>query len=345
MSHHDVVAIGASAGGVGALKKMIAGLPADLPAALLVTLHLHPHINSRLPEILASAGPLPAAFAEDGEVMRRGRIYVAPPDLHLLADGERLLLRRGPMENGSRPAIDPMFRSVAVAFGGRAIGVVLTGYLNDGSSGLRAIKRCGGISVVQDPEDAEFPDMPSNALAVTAVDHVAPLAEMAPLLRRLVAEAPGGDREPPRDIRREVEIAALRNSDMATTDSFGERSVLSCPECHGVLWEMKDGDLVRYRCHIGHAYTGDALALAQTDDVDRALSSALRALEERIHVVRRLEKGARHARRQRLAWQWEARARDYEQQAAVIRNVLLGERPGSGGRPHQEVVEAEASSN
>jgi two-component system chemotaxis response regulator CheB len=338
VAHHDLVAIGASAGGISALKRIVAALPADLPATLLVTLHVHPHTTSILPDILAKAGPLPAAFAKDGEPMRRGRIYVAPPDLHLLVEGERLLLRRGPIENGMRPAIDPLFRSVAASVGGRAIGVVLTGYLNDGSSGLRAIKQCGGITVVQDPDDAEVPDMPRHALAATQVDHVVPVADMAPLLRRLVAEPAARSEQVPEDIRREVLIAAQRKTEIATVEQLGERSVLSCPECNGVLWEIKEGELVRYRCHLGHAYGLDALASAQIDKVDRALSSALRALEERIHVIRRLENEARQARRERLAKNWEARARDYEHQAAAIRNILLAERTGDS-RPHEAVPE------
>jgi two-component system chemotaxis response regulator CheB len=344
LAHHDLIGIGASAGGIAVLKRIVAELPADLPATLLVTLHLHPRSTSILPDILGREGALPAAFARQGETMRRGRIYVAPPDAHLLVDGERLLVRRGPMENGARPAIDPMFRSAAASFGGRAVGVILTGYLNDGSSGLRAIKRCGGTAIVQDPDDAEVPDTPSNALAATQVDHVVPVAELPALLRRLVAEPAARGQRVPEDIRREVSITARRDSDIDTVDQLGERSALSCPECHGVLWEMKDGELVRYRCHVGHAYTLDALALAQTDEVGRAFSSALRALEERIHVIRRLEKGARQARREWLARNWEARAREYEQQAGVIRNLLLGERP-RGREARQEVLQSEAGSD
>src|SRR6185437_6679367 len=188
MANHGVVAIGASAGGFQALTELVKGLPGDFPAALLVTIHLHPKASKVLPDLVNRAGSLPAAFAEDGEEIAPGGIYIAPPDLHLLIDEGRVTLRRGPRENGARPAIDPMFRSVALNYGSRAIGVILTGGLNDGSSGLHAIKRCGGIAVVQDPREARHPDMPTNALASTPVDYVVTLADMPALLSRLVAE-------------------------------------------------------------------------------------------------------------------------------------------------------------
>ncbi len=225
MANHDVVAVGASAGGFQALRELAKGLPRDFPAALLVTIHLHPEASDVVPELIDRAGPLPAAFAKDGQEIVPGGIYIAPPDLHLLMDQERVLLRRGPRENGARPAIDPMFRSVAVHYRSRAIGVVLTGRLNDGSSGLQAIKGCGGIAIVQDPHEAQAPDMPASALAATSVDHVAPLNEITALLSRLVrqpAREPGP--QPPEDLRREVSIAAHRDSDMRTSERLGERS-------------------------------------------------------------------------------------------------------------------------
>jgi two-component system, chemotaxis family, protein-glutamate methylesterase/glutaminase len=233
VAHHDVVAIGASAGGFPALSELARGLPGDFAAAILVTIHLHPEASTVLADLIARAGALPAAFARDGEKIVPGGIYIAPPDLHLLADGERMLLRRGPRENGARPAIDPMFRSIAHGYGSRAIGVILTGGLNDGSSGLRAIKHCGGVAVVQDPRDAHDPEMPTSALAASAVDHVVPIREMAALLARLVAQPALPGPPPSAELAREVGIAAQRDSGLAAAEAMGERSVLTCPECHG----------------------------------------------------------------------------------------------------------------
>jgi two-component system chemotaxis response regulator CheB len=342
MANHDIVAIGASAGGFQALRELASGLPGDFPAALLVTIHLHPEASKVLPDLVDRAGPLPAAFAEDGEEIARGGIYIAPPDLHLLVDQGRVMLRRGPRENGTRPAIDPMFRSIALNYGSRAIGVILTGGLNDGSSGLNAIKRCGGIAVVQDPRDARYPDMPTSALAATPVDHVVKLGEMAALLRRLAAQPAEPGPMPPAALRREVAIAAERDSSMGGNEELGERSLLTCPECHGLLWEIKEGDLVRYRCHVGHAFTLEALDAEQATELDRALTSALRALNERIHVVRRLAEEARKLQQDRMIKRWESRVREYERQAEVIRAALVAKPPENGEQPQRAVELAAA---
>ena len=338
MANRDIVAVGASAGGIRALVELAKALPEDFPAALLVTIHLHPEASTILPDLIGRAGPLAAVFAREGEHISPGRIYLAPPDLHLLADDGHIILRRGPRENGARPAIDPMFRSVALSHGGRAVGVILTGGLDDGGSGLQAIKRCCGVAVVQDPRDALHPDMPTSALAATPVDHVVTLDRLAALLVRLVHEPAQPGPPPSEDLRREVAIAAERDSDMATNDRLGERSLLTCPECHGLLWEIKDGDLVRYRCHVGHAYTLQALEGEQATELDRALSSALRALNERIHVLRRLADQARRLQQERMVRRWESRVREYEKQAAVIRAALMAKLPDNGAS-HEDVTE------
>ena len=339
MANRDVVAIGASAGGFQALSELAKGLPGDFPAALLVTIHVHPEATNVLPDLIDRAGPLPAAFAKDGEEIAPGGIYIAPPDRHLLVDEGRVMLRRGPRENGARPAIDPMLRSVALSYGSRAIGVILTGRLDDGSSGLHAIKRCGGLAIVQDPRDAPYPDMPTSALASTPVDHIVTLGEMAALLGRLVSQPARAGAPPSEELRREVGIAAERDSDMALNERLGERSVLTCPECHGLLWEIKEGELVRYRCHVGHAFTLDALEAEQGTELDHALSSALRALNERIHVVRRLAEEARKLQHDRMVRRWESRVREYERQAAVIRAALMVKPPEDGEQ--RDVVELE----
>jgi two-component system chemotaxis response regulator CheB len=228
-----------------------------------------------------------------------------------------------------------MFRSVAVTYGSRAIGVILTGNLNDGSSGLQAIKACGGLAVVQDPRDATYSEMPTSALAAAPVDHVVPLRDMAPLLARLAVQPALPGKAPSPELRREADIAALRDSDMETADRLGERSLLTCPECHGLLWELKDGDLVRYRCHVGHAFTLESLEAEQATALDRAMASALRALSERIEVIRRLADEARKLQHDRMVRRWESRAREYEHQVAVIRAALAK-------RPEDDEAEDEA---
>ena len=189
MAARDIIVVGASAGGVNALATLAEGLPPDLPASVLVALHLAPGVTSILPEILARAGRLPAVHPKDGEAYEKGKIYVAPPDHHLLVREGHLRLTRGARENLHRPAIDPLFRSAALAHGPRVIGVVLTGSLDDGTAGLSAVKRCGGTAVVQDPSDASHPSMPAAALKNVAVDHSVPLSEMAALLARLAGGA------------------------------------------------------------------------------------------------------------------------------------------------------------
>ena len=336
MANHNILAVGASAGGLGALKQLAAGFPSDLPAAVLFVMHLRGDARSALADIIDRAGPLRATFAHDRERLEAGSIYIAPPDRHLLLDDGHLRLGAGPRENNSRPAIDPMFRSAAICCGPRTVGVVLTGYLNDGASGLRAIKRCGGTTVVQDPQDAAYPDMPRNALAQGDADHVVALNEMPALLQKLVRAPARRLIEIPEDIRIEVDAAA-GHGDMETLDRLGKRSVLSCPDCHGALWELEDGELIRYRCHIGHAYTAEALDLAQGDDLGRALESALRALEERVRLLRRLQEQAHSQGRDLLAQQWAERAHEFEQQVEVVRRALAGERASSifrqDGRP------------
>jgi two-component system chemotaxis response regulator CheB len=263
--------------------------PRDFPASVLVTIHLPRHGPSSLDEILSRAGPSPAAFATDNDILRKGRIYIAPPDRHLIVDNDRLSLGEGPRENNARPAIDPMFRSAASCCGPRSIGVVLTGTLGDGASGLWAVGQCGGMTVVQDPEDAEFAEMPLTALNRAKPDHIVGLAQMPDLLGNLVQRPAGEARPVPRSMRYEVEIARGGYSRMSDMDGVGRRSVLACPDCGGVMWEIDEDELVRFRCHVGHTYTAEVMSLTLDENLRRALASALRALEERVALARKLE--------------------------------------------------------
>jgi two-component system chemotaxis response regulator CheB len=322
MANRDIVAIGTSAGGVEALQRIVAGLPADLPAAVLIVIHLSSQPRSGLDAVLARAGRLPARFAADGEPAARGHVYLAPPGCHLLLDGERLRLGRGPRENFCRPSIDPLLRSVALCCGPRSVGAVLTGTLGDGGPGLLALQQCGGIAVVQDPADAAHGEMPRRALDLVAADHVVGLGGMAALLARLVALPAGAPRPVPARIKYEVDVARGGSGSMNTLDRIGRRSVLACPDCHGVMWEIDEGQLVHYRCHVGHAYSAEQMRLALDDNLTRALGSALRALEERIALVQRLYEQAVAAQQRDTAEAWQRTVREYEREAATIRDSI-----------------------
>jgi two-component system chemotaxis response regulator CheB len=334
MANRDILAIGTSAGGVEALQFLATKLPRDLPASVLVTLHLPSSFDSSLDMILSHAGPLPARFATDGEIMERGRIYIAPPARHLLLygtehgkqhgkrHGTRLSLGIGPRENNARPAIDPMLRSVAVCCGPRSIGVVLTGTLGDGAAGLWALKQCGGLAVVQDPEDAAYSEMPLTALRRSNVDRVASLADMPAVLQGLVQEPAGEPAPVPEHFKVELEIARSGLSAMSTMDRIGRRSVLTCPDCGGVTWKIDEGELVHYRCHLGHAYTLDPMSIALDEMVRRALTSGLRALEERVALAQDISTRASRREHTTTAASWAEMASALEREAETMRTSI-----------------------
>jgi two-component system chemotaxis response regulator CheB len=320
MTNRDILAIGTSAGGFNALRLLANRFPPDLPATVLVVIHLPVGIKSNLDALLTQAGPLPASFARDGEAIERGRIYIGLPGCHLLVDGDHLRLGRGPRENHSRPAIDPLFRSAAVCCGHRTIGVVLTGTLGDGASGLQALKQCGGLTVVQDPADAAFAEMPATALRLAKPDHVADLRAMPALLAELVKRPAGRPVQASERLAYEVDIARNGHSSMSTMDRIGRRSVMSCPDCNGVLWEIDENDVIRFRCHTGHTYTAELLSLALDDNLRRALASAVRALEERIALARKLHQTASDSGHRLLAESWARKLREVEEEAKILRD-------------------------
>jgi two-component system chemotaxis response regulator CheB len=278
----DIIVMGASAGGIEALRVLIGALPEDLAAAVFVVQHTSPESPGMLADILDRFGSLPAVSATDGEPIRPGRIYVAPPDRHMLIEPRRVRITRGPKENRFRPAVDPLFRSAAQVYGPRVVGVILTGYLDDGTAGLWTVKQMGGTTVVQDPRDALVPFMPESALAHVEVDYCLPLAEIAPLLVRLAAEATEekGEFQVPKEVEIEVNIAKEQKALDAGVLELGEPSNYACPECHGVLLQMKRGPLFRFRCHTGHAYSVESLMADITEKMDDALWNSIRAFEE-----------------------------------------------------------------
>lgn len=321
-----IVVIGASAGGVEALLAVARSLPCDFPAAVFAVLHLPPHSNSVLPQLLRRAGVLPAEHARHGEPIVGGRWYVAPPDHHLLVRGTQVHLGRGPSENGHRPAIDSLFRSAASAYDSHVVGVVLTGSLDDGTGGLLAIKLAGGIAVVQDPEEAMYPSMPQSALANVAVDYIRPMAEIGKLLFELVSQ-PAARRKEERVML--VQSEAMAHEAAEAEDFAGEEverrgvpSAFACPDCHGVLWEVREGDLVRYRCRVGHAYLPQALSAAQSEQLEESLWIALRTLRESCALSKRLAERARERNMGQMAMNYDSRAREASQRAMVIEDVL-----------------------
>jgi two-component system, chemotaxis family, protein-glutamate methylesterase/glutaminase len=323
MPDHDIVVVGASAGGVEALADLAASLPPELPAAVFVVLHVPSTGTSALPDILSRHGPLPAAHVKDGEPIENGRIYVAPPDHHVLLRSGHVHLARGPRENGHRPALDPLFRSAAREYGNRVIGVVLSGALDDGTAGLMAIKTQGGLAVVQEPADALYPDMPASALEQVRVDHVQPAAALGALLARLTA-GPAGAADPAAPAELEVEVKVDGFSLEAIEGKHpGRPSGFSCPDCNGVLWESQDGDLQRFRCRVGHAWSPESLLTQQSDALEAALWIALRSLEERAALAPKLAAPARRRGHTITASRFEEQAAEAQQAARLVRDLLL----------------------
>jgi len=335
-ARRDIIVIGGSAGGLEALCQVLSDLPEDLPAAVFALLHMG--ASSHLAQILDQKVKLPVLSAEKGMVIQNGRVYVAVPGVHLLLHDDHILLRRGPRENLARPALDPLFRSAACTFGSRVIGVVLSGALSDGAAGLRAIKRCGGMAVVQDPAEAAVPSMPQSAIRHVAIDHVAPAHKLAALLVKLTRQPAGLSPEIPLEIRLETAIAAQELSSMAADDKLGTPSRFTCPECHGALWQIDDGNLLRYRCHVGHAYTADAMLSAQTVRAEEMLWSLMRTHQERAELARRMAAQERSMNRERLAEELLERAHGYEEDAQVVATLLRSYRSTMAAEePEQEV--------
>jgi two-component system chemotaxis response regulator CheB len=328
MPGHDIIVIGASAGGVEALSQLVQRLPADLAAAIFVVLHVPAHGTSQLPVILGRNGPLAARHPSDGEAIAPGTIYVAPPDQHLLIQDGQVRLSRGPRENGHRPAVDPLFRTAARSHGRRVVGVILSGALDDGSAGLVAIKQRGGVAIVQDPDDAIYPGMPRSALESLAVDHRLTVAGIAETLVRLAGEPVGPEEDPmPDDLEIEAKIAAFDPESLLDGDRPGTPAGFACPDCGGTLWELGEGELVRFRCRVGHAWTINSLMAEQSEGVETALWTAFRALQERAALCERISRrlrrreGAGHA----AAARFEEQASDARSRAAMLRQLLVSE--------------------
>lgn len=331
----ELVVVGASAGGIEALTSLVAGLPEGFAAAVLVVVHVPPYAVSSLPAILGRAGPVPATHAQDGEPLQGGRIYVAPPNHHMLVERGALRLSLGPRVNRTRPAIDPLFLSAAQFYGPRVVGVVLSGTLDDGTVGLMDIKRRGGVAMVQDPQDALYSSMPANALARVNADHVLSAFELGAALTRLIAE-----RTPPQDPPdKPGEAQEARNAvlddmtpaqdvvahDIAVQEEGGRDGMLTvftCPDCGGSLWQADVGTLTRFRCHTGHVMSAESLFVSQADNIERSLWYASRSLRDKARLARQLARGARDRGFEAAAGRFEIKAAADEAHAEALERMI-----------------------
>lgn len=338
-----IVVVGASAGGLDALGRLVAQLPTTFPAPILIVQHMAADATGlMLVKVLTAKGRMPCKLAEDGDELDAGCIYIAPSDHHLFVEKGAILVTKGARENRSRPAIDPLFRSAAVAYDAGVIGVLLTGYLDDGTAGMMAIKRCGGLCIVQDPKDAAYPDMPRNALNNVNVDHIVQLDAMGALLVSLVKKPVQITRLPgiPEDIKVEAKIAKRVLSDVRAVESLGDQVPYNCPACGGVLWKIAKGGLLRYRCHTGHAFTSAVLLAEQTAKIEETLWVALRMFEERRNLLNTISEteGGKAAGGGRSA---RERAKDSQIHIERIRAMLVSGDKASNDEAMDDEAEAE----
>jgi two-component system chemotaxis response regulator CheB len=332
LANRDIIVIGGSSGATAPLKDILGRLPVEMPAAIFIVLHIPARGIGILSTVASAAGRLPVKQAVHGLPIEHGTVYLAAPDHHLLIRENRLVLGRGPRESMVRPAIDPLFRSAAMAYGPRVIGVVLSGFLSDGAAGLNAIKRCGGLTVVQDPSDALVDEMPRRALEASSVDFCIPGAKIGDVLADLAISQAGVAGPVPLDIQLEVQIAAGERVDSEVLSTIASPAALTCPSCGGVLSQMKAENPLRFRCQVGHAFNADVLAKEQESRIDEAMRIALRIIEERVELVRRMAEDARVSGRSAVAEMYQARADEYRNYADVIRRAVLAALDPAPGR-------------
>lgn len=321
-----LIVIGASMGGMNAIQAITSMLPGNLEAAVLIVWHMPAETLGILPQVLNRQRGLIASNAKDGEEIQKGHIYVAPPDHHLLVEGNKLRTTKGPKENRFRPAVDPLFRSAAYEYGTGVIGIILSGALDDGKSGLWTIKNRGGIAIVQDPNDAEVSSMPQNAIRYVAVDYVVPVAEIPHLLMSLVKEQILIPKHTvmKKDERLDIEltIAADENGLNKNVMSLGELSPFTCPECHGVLTAIMEGDYQRFRCHTGHAFSSDSLLAALTEHIEESLWDAIRSIKESTMLMNHIGDHFADRNDSKMAGLYFRKAQEAQDRARQVRAVV-----------------------
>jgi two-component system, chemotaxis family, protein-glutamate methylesterase/glutaminase len=335
MNNRDIIVIGGSSGATAPLKTILGALPEGLPAAVFVVLHIPARGIGILTTVAQANSRLRVRPAEDGMAIEPGHIYLGVPDRHLLLADGHIRLGRGPRENMARPAIDPLFRSAATAYGPRVVGLLLSGFLNDGAAGLSAIKRCGGLALVQDPADAIANEMPLAALRAVTADLVAPHDRIGDVLSDLVREPAGPRVSIPPEIQLEVDIAAGERVDSGVLRRFADPVALPCPQCGGVLSKVREPGPLPFRCQVGHALTAEVLATEQENAVDEALRVALRVVEERAELVERMAEDGRNSGRRAVAEMYQERSEEYRRYADTIRRAVLM----SMGRPEPSANE------
>jgi two-component system, chemotaxis family, protein-glutamate methylesterase/glutaminase len=336
----DIIVIGGSAGGVEALASVVSAFPPDLGASVFAVIHFPPTSSSVLPQILRRAGRLSAQHPRDGEPVVRDRIYVAPPDHHMYLEDGTVRLSRGARENGVRPAADVLFRSAAAVYGPRVIAVVLSGSLDDGTAGAISVRRRGGLVLVQHPEDALFPGMPRSVLENDRPDFVLPLDELGPAIARLVRGSRDASIRQQSADQSESRVTAMEKIKELT----GPPSSFVCPDCNGALWELRDGEHLRFQCHVGHAYSPDSMFSSQADALEHALWVALRSLKDRAALTRLLAERAAGRGQVALASRYTEQALVTEERAAVVRQVIervpLADARNAGPRDDEVAITA-----
>jgi two-component system, chemotaxis family, protein-glutamate methylesterase/glutaminase len=333
MPNRDIIVIGTSAGGVTALTDLAGTLPSDLNASLFIVQHTLPHSHSNLPYILNRSGPLLATHAIDGEPIEKNRIYVAIPDHHMILEQDHILVKKGPKENRFRPSIDALFRSAAHEYGPRVIGIILTGLLDDGTSGLWSIKHFGGTVVIQNPQDAEYPSMPKNVLEQVEVDHIVSMKDMGALLKWLTEEEVVHKQtitqQEAQRVRLETEIALQKNASGMVVLNLGKLTPFTCPECNGALTEIKEGNLIRFRCHTGHGFTAEALLAGITEKIEDNTWQTIKGLEEAVMLYEQMGHQLNTKGKKREAEDVFRKSRQSHQRAEWLRTFFLqkGEKP------------------
>ncbi len=326
-NYRNIIVIGASAGGVEAILEVIRNIPEEAKVAVFIVQHIPAYSRSNLDKVIAVHTKLKTKKAEDGEPIQAGTIYVARPDRHLLLEGDSVVISKGPRENRFRPAVDTLFRSAAHAYRNRVVGVVLSGALNDGTSGMWSIKRYGGMAIVQDPEEALFPDMPKGVMQYTEVDYILPAAEIGKKIVEIAQEelvTPAGQTgiTEAKLLEMEIEIAKGRNGlNMGILDQ-GVRSALTCPECHGGLTEFEEGKLLRYRCHTGHAHTAESLLSCLKDDMEKNMWEVMRGMEEANILLKLMAEKMKSAGRRETAKSFQEQAIILQKKAVEVQKVI-----------------------
>jgi len=320
--HRDIIAVGSSAGGIEALMRLVAQLPARLPASMVIVQHLANTENPLLVELLVRRSPLPVRWVEQGAALEHGTIYVAPPDTHVLFTNDHLRLSRAPRENHARPSIDKLFRSAAVIHSTRVVGVLLTGMLHDGVRGLRAIQQAGGFTIVQDPADAEFAELPTRAVEAFTPDRVVPLDQIGAVLRTAIGPA-GVGAAPPPAVLVEASLDLVAFAEPGQIAQLGPQVAVACPDCHGPMWTFDEEPERRFRCELGHVTTARDILERGSVEVEAALWSAIRALTDRAHTLEVLGVEAATRDNPHSARSYADRSREARGQAHLLRELML----------------------